>query len=223
VLREVNDLNLRFDNYAEWLIWQAMTGTITVDTDDVQAVVDFSFPAAHKPTVGTTWATATPQQIIADIRAWKRLISRNGRVAAKEVFLTERSFAYIFESFARDQNAAALMSDRMKDQYYQTGMMPGFMGMNWTITESIYETDAGVQTLFVPDDTLIMCNMDDNRPMELMEGPTADDDAPSGSTGKFAKTWKEPDPSARQYLLEWHMMPVINRPEQFIHVANLTP
>jgi hypothetical protein len=31
----------------------------------------------------------------------------------------------------------------------------------------------------------------------LMVGPTADDEAPEGFTGKFAKTWKDKDPSAR--------------------------
>lgn len=223
VLREVNDLNQRFDNFAEYLIWQAFTGTITLDYDDVQATVDFSFPAEHKPTVGTSWATATPQQIVADIRTWKRLISRNGRVPAREAFLTEKTMSYIFDSFATNADTAALMSDRMKDQYYTTGMMPGFMGLNWTVVESIYEDDAGADQMFVPDDTLILGNFSDQRPFEMYEGPTADDDAPSGFTGKYAKSWKEPDPSARQYLMEWHFLPVITRPEQFVYVADLTP
>src|SRR5258708_20293596 len=41
-----------------------------------------------------------------------------------------------------------------------------------------------------------------SRPLELLIGPTADDEAPTGFTGKYAKTWKERDPSARQYLLD---------------------
>jgi hypothetical protein len=73
-----------------------------------------------------------------------------------------------------------------------------------------------------------MGNYSDQRPMELLIGPTADDEAPSGFTGKFAKTWKEKDPSARQYLLEWHLLPIVTRPEQMlvasgIIASNTTP
>lgn len=223
VMREVNDLNQRFDNYAEKQIWQALTGTITISTLEVRSTIDYQFANTHKPSVGTTWASATPQQIVADIRTWKRLVARDGRVPAREVFCTEVSMSRIFTSFTANADAAALLSDRMKDSYYQTGMIPGFMGLNWTVTESIYDDDNGTDTLFVPDDALFMGNFTDNRPIYLAEGPSADDDAPSGFTGKFAKTWKEPDPSGRQYLLEWNMLPVIERPEQFIYVADLTP
>ncbi len=83
VLREVRDLNQRLDNFQEWCIWQALTGTLVLDYPDVQATVDYQLPASHKPSPGTGWDTATPQQIVADIRAWKRLVSRDGRVPAR--------------------------------------------------------------------------------------------------------------------------------------------
>jgi hypothetical protein len=57
--------------------------------------------------------------------------------------------------------------------------------------------------------------------VELYVGPSADDEAPDGYTGKFAKTWKEKDPSARQYLLEWNLLPIITRPEQMIVATGL--
>ena len=66
-----------------------------------------------------------------------------------------------------------------------------------------------------------MGNYTDQRPIELMIGPTADDEAPHGFTGKYAKTWKDKDPSARQYLLEWNLLPVINRPEQMLVVTGI--
>lgn len=222
VLREVGDLNQRFDNFAEYCIWKALTGRLILDYPDVQADIDYKFPATHTPLVGTSWATATPQQIIADIRAWKRLIARDGRVPAREVFLTESTMAYVFEAFARDADSAQLMSDRMKDEYFRSGMMSGFLGLNWVITEHIYEDDSGTQTLFVPDKALVLGNFTDQRPIELMIGPTADDEAPQGFTGKYAKTWKEKDPSARQYLLEWNFLPVITRPEQFVFIEDVT-
>lgn len=222
VLREINDLNQRFDNFAEFCIWRMLTGTLVLDFPDVQATVDYKMPASHKPFVGTSWATATPVQIQQDFRAWKRLMARDGQVAPKEVLLTEPTMALIFESFARNVGGLVLMSDRMKDQYFQTGTMDGFLGLKWTIAESVYQDDAGLLNLYLPDNALIVANLDDNRPVEMMIGPTADDDAPPGFTGKFSKTWKEKDPSARQYLLEWIFLPVMTRPEQLIYVADVT-
>ncbi len=67
-----------------------------------------------------------------------------------------------------------------------------------------------------------MGNYTDQRPIEMMIGPTADDEAPDNFTGKFTKTWKDKDPSARQVLLELHFLPVITRPEQFIYCDNVT-
>ena len=237
VLREITDLNSRFDNFAEYCIWRMFTGTLTFDYADVQATVDYKIPASHKPTVGTSWATATPSQIVADIRSWKRLISRDGRVTAKEGFATERTFQYIFDSFATTGtatfNGGALLSDRMKDEYYKTGILPGFMGIDWQPQEAVFDangaaysenpTNPAQEQLFLDDGAVLLGNFTENRPFELIEGPTADDDAPVNYTGKFAKTWKEKDPSARQYLLEWNMLPVLTRPESVVYAANVAP
>ncbi len=189
--------------------------------------MDYKIPASHKPTVGTSWATATPAQIVNDIKAWKRLIARDARVPAKDAWLTESTMDRVFQAFAANGGtnfpAASLLSDRMKDQYYSSGTLPGFMGLNWHTVESFFDTDASVPTLFVPDDALFITNLSDGRAMEIYEGPTADDEAPSGHTGKFSKTWKEKDPSARQVLIEYHALPVISRPEQIVSIADVAP
>jgi hypothetical protein len=229
VLRELKDLNQRIDNFVEWACWQALTGTLTFDYNDVQATVDYKIPSSHKPTVGTSWATATPQQIVNDIKAWKRLISRDARVKANDVWLTEPTLDRIFNAFAANgnssapYNAATLLSDRMKDQYYQSGVLPGFLGLNWHTVESFYDDDSGAATQFLADDAVILSNLTEGRAMEIMVGPTADDEAPDGFTGKFSKTWQEKDPSARQVLVEYNFLPVMTRPEQVVYVGDVTP
>ena len=239
VTREVADLNRRFDNFAELILWKALTGNLVLDYPSVQATVDYKFLPSHKASVGTSWATALPHQIVEDIRGFKRLITKDGRVPAVDAYATEKTIAYIFNSFAAkgasasNFDAGVLLSDRMKDQYFQTGILPGFMGLNWKPQEAVYDstdaaysaspTDPGAETGFLADDTLIIGNFTANRPIELVVGPTADDEAPDGFTGKFAKTWKEKDPSARQYLLEWNILPIITLPEQFVYVADVTP
>lgn len=229
VLREITDLNRRFDNFAEYCIWQMFTGELVIPEDgDAPAItVDYDMPSSHKAD-GSDWSTATPKQIIADVRAWKQLIMRDGQVAAREAYVTEQTASYIFDSFANAGDVPAyLLSDRMKDQYYREGILPGFLGLDWRIQDSVFDaagaaytdnpTDPGAETKFLADDRVLIGNFTEGRPYELIEGPTADLEAPQGYTGKFAKTFFEPDPSARQYLLEWNMLPVLNRPEQFVY------
>lgn len=224
VLREVTDLNQRFDNFAEFILWRSLTGTLVLDYPDVQATVDYKVPATHKPSAGTGWNTANTAQIRSDIVAWKRLLERDARVAATDAFATGVTMERVINAFAVDARAGSTMlTERMKDEYFARGVMPGFMGLDWHTTEQVYDTDGGVRTLFVPDDALFIVNLRDNRPMVLMEGPSADDEAPAGHTGKFSKTWKEKDPSARQFLLEWNLLPVITRPEQIVYVADVAP
>lgn len=220
VLREITDLNRRFDNFVEYACWQAMTGTLSLDFPDVQVSVDYKVPASHKPSPGTSWATATAQQIRSDIVAWKRLIARDSRVPATDAHCTEKTLDRIMNAFG---NEPLLLSDRMKDEFYRSGVLPGFLGLSWHVTEQVYDTDGGTTTLFVPDDALFITNLGAGRAMEIIEGPTADDEAPEGHTGKFSKTWKEKDPSARQFLLEYHFLPVITRPEQIVYVADVAP
>ena len=218
VLREIKDLNQRFDNFAEYICWQALTGTLTLDYPDVQATVDYKVPASHKPSVGETWATADPDEIREDILTWKRLLSRDARVDAKDAWSTEFTLNRVMNAFASNP---LYLSDRMKDEFYKNAVLPGFLGLNWHVCEQVYDTDGGTRTLFVADDTVFLTNLSEGRAMEIMEGPTADDEAPDQHTGKYSKTWKEKDPSARQFLLEWHLLPVITRPEQIIYVANV--
>ena len=235
VRRELADLNRRFDNFAEFAIWQMFTGNIDFiggQTEAGGAVpdihVDYKLPASHKPNAGTSWDTATPKQIIADVRAWKRLVSRDGQVPAKEAYASERAINAIFDSFANAGSTPAyLLSDRMKDQYYREGILPNFLGIDWKIQDAVYDatgasysanpTDPSAEKLFLDEDKIVFGNFTDGRPFEMVVGPTADLSAPQGFTGKFAKTWTEQDPTGRQYLLEWHFLPVMNKPEQFVY------
>jgi Phage major capsid protein E len=247
VLREINDLNIRFDQFAEWSIWQALTGTLTYAYPDVQATVNYKFPSSHVISVATPWISGVgasnlsqvgtrlqgtltykaPIQIVEDVRSWKRLVQVHGRVPAREVFATSVTMAALMEAWVSATTGstvsipATMLSDRMKDQYYSDGIIDGFMGLKWTQIEQVYEDVTGNLQFFVPDGILYLGNYTDQRPMELMVGPTADDEAPEGHTGKYAKTWKEHDPSARQYLLEWNLLPVITRPEQMLYVTGL--
>lgn len=242
VMRELKDLNTRFDNRVELDIWQALSGSLVIEDAEIGRLgtVDYGFLPTHKPTVANAWSTATPAQIVANIRAWKRLVDRDGGVRATEAWTSEQVLSYIFDSFATMGAAgsnfpgAALLSDRMKEQYYTTGQLPGFMGLSWNVNESVYDaagsgytTDpqdpsiADGGTPFLGLNSIILGNFTDNRPIELYEGLIADHDAPANYTGKFAKNFREQDPSELQYLMAYSYLPIILRPEQFVTVASV--
>jgi len=218
VLTEVRDLNTRFDNFWESALWQAVQGTLTIDAVDVQATVSYGFSGSHIVTASPLWSVATPQNIIDNITAWKQLILRDGQVPANEVYSTTNTLSLIVKSFV---NAGIdLLSDRMKDEYFTTGTLRGFLGLNWNTVDGYYDirqmNGTFTQANFLADNKLVFGNFTENNPIELAQGPTADDEAPENYIGRFAKTWKEKDPSARQYLLEENGLPIIRRPEQFV-------
>jgi hypothetical protein len=205
------------------MCWQALTGYLTFDYEDVRTTVDYKLDVAHRPTIatGVSNAATTSATIRGWFAAWKRLMRRTGRVDIADAWLTQPTMDKIINKFAADATGMYL-SDRMKDELFRTGTMSGFLGLNWHIVESTYSDAAGTLVQYVPDDALALTNFSNNA-LQIYEGPTADDEAPDGHTGKFTKTWKEKDPSARQILLEWHGLPVIERPDQFIWVNDIDP
>lgn len=241
IRREIEDLSVRADNRAEWMLWQALTGNLVYDDPKTGVIidVDYQYRATHKPT-GTGWSSDTAVDIVDDIRAWKQLVRRDGVVEPTDVYTTEATFTKVTKAFitagatsGTGNTTTDLLTDRMREQFFGAGsIITGFMGLNWHIQESTYDADGdaynssellypGDQTLFLPEGALIMGNFRAGNPIELFVGPSADFDAPRNYTGKFVKTWEEKDPSGRQALLEWGLMPVITRPEQFVYVANV--
>lgn len=225
ILREVQDLNLRCDNFVEWACWQALTGHFYAAYPDVTIDVDYQFRASHKPTPAVNWSTATIFNIRDDIIAWQRVVQRDARgVGLTDAFVTSKTMSYIFDAAARTGNGT-LLTENMRDAFYKNpNMLPGFMGLNWHVVEGQYDTDDGSTALFLADDAVVMGNFSSQGgtpPMEIIYGPSADFDAPQGHTGKFTKAWNEPDPSGHQVLLELQMLPVIYLPDQFIYVANV--
>lgn len=243
ITRELRDLSERFDNRVEVDIWQALTGTLPIHDAELGNIgdVDYQFLPSHKPHPAVGWDTATPANIVADIKAWKKLILRDGQVPVQEAWTSTDVLDYIFNSFATKGDAgtnfpaAALLSDRMKDNFYTTGTLPGFMGLNWNINENTYDPSGSAYTgnpvtpsvnsgatPFLNYNSLIIGNFTDNKPVELYEGLITDERAPINYTGRFAKNWQDEDPSELQYLLTYSYLPVISRPEQFVSIVNVT-
>lgn len=221
VLREVRDLDRRFDAFAEWCVWQAMTGGIVLNYPDVKANVDYGFSSSHKPQPVVAWndGAKTVASLLGDLTAWKRLIALDGRVPATDVWLNGPTFDLVIAILASDTRP--ILSDRMRDELLGTGVVTGLFGLTWHIYDLGYVDAAGAEQTYIAENAVIITSSANN-PFYVMEGPSADDSAPQNHIGKFVKTWKEEDPSARQHLEEWSFLPIIERPEQIVYVADVT-
>jgi len=120
IARELQDLSVRADNRAEWMLWQALSGNLSYDDAKTGVVidVDYKYQASHKPTVTAAWSGASVDQIVDDIRTWKTLIRRDGMVDPKDVFTSEKTFTYITQAFTAagaDAHYGGLLTDRMRE------------------------------------------------------------------------------------------------------------
>jgi hypothetical protein len=249
VLRELQDMSQAIDLTQEQLLWNALRGTSTITyPDGSSAVVNYQFPSSHligniSGTAATSFATATPQGIIDQLFTWKRLVETHGRVPAKTAYTASTTIQQIFDSFASNAGSVVigsasatstayaqggLLTDRMKDAYYTSSVLPGFCGLDWKPVDEVYTNASGNLARFVGDGgtgtvgaELFLGNFDDGKPWEVKLGKSADDEAPEGTYGKFTKTWKQHDPSSRVVLMELHALPVVYRPEQFVYVSNV--
>jgi len=241
VFRELQDMSQSIDLAQEQALWGAMRGQFTITyLDGSTSNINYQFPSSHLVNSANAWTSATPESIINDLVAWKRLIRTHGRVEATTAYCSSLTIQKIFNSFAANAGATVnltgnqtaafpmgtMLSDRMKDEYYSNSILPGFAGLDWQPVEEVYTNASGNLTYFVGDGSssnaeVFIGNYTEQRPIEIRLGKSADDDAPEGMYGKFTKTWKEHDPSSRQVLMELHFLPVVIRPEQFIYCSNV--
>ncbi len=226
VTREVTDLSDRVNRFQEYCIWRGMfTGRLIINEADVKVDVDFGIAASHKPVLLTTdkWdntqgtdpltGRAYYSAAIRDqVSAWKRLVSRDGMVNLNQAWMNAYTADIMMRNSVFQGN---MISDRQKDAFLNTNVIPGLWGLDWNIYDLAYE--AGGQVIpFIPDGVVIFF-ASEGRPFEMLEGPSADFGAPADSTGRFTKTWQEEDPSARQALIEMNFFPALYKPDQIIY------
>lgn len=216
VTEELRDLNLRTERFVEWTIWQMLSGTLTINKNGVVATVDYLIAASHKPTAGVLWTNTATADVENDLRTWKRLISRDAFVAATTVIANEPTMALITRNATIRNNN--FLSDQMKQQIAYTQDFGPLFGLNYIVYDLGYVDDVGVEQRFLPDNKLLLF-ASGQTPFEIYLGPSADDSAPDGQVGKYSKSWKQEDPSARQILIEMTFMPTLPRPEQIVYAT----
>lgn len=229
VAEQVANVNDRINNRIEWSLWQAIQGGINyLGKNTGPITVDYHFRTSHKVTLAAAdmvdAGTSSVQSNIDWITQAKQLIQKDGGVPVTNVWLTQPTLDLIVKSWTTSAVSNAnrtLLSDRMLDQYFTTGTLPGFLGVeSWEVINQYYdvrsadEQSVTVQS-YIPHGTVIFANMSANKPLRYVQGPTADFSAPSGFIGRFAKNWLAEDPSGRKFVIEESGLPLLDRPDQF--------
>lgn len=217
VLREMTELNARIDRFHEFLTWK-MLAVGSFDLTDLghPVSIDYGIDASHTPTSATFWNTPTAN-IITDLQDWKRIISRDSD--ARLTSLIGNSIT--IDTYYRHQQIQEGLSDAQKGAFALDGKVPRSQGIQFQEYDRGYVDDFTVPSTpvfvtYIPDGFWAGQATGGPQSFVFWDGPAADDEAPIGHTGKFSKTWKEKDPSARQILIESNAFPVLFQPDHII-------
>lgn len=225
VTQEMQDLNWTIDRTVEYMIWQMMAGTLTVNQDGVKFTVDYGIDATHKPTTGTSWATIATADVIGDIATWKKLISRDLSEEPTDMYVNETVMTYMIQN----AKVRELMRNQFGQQMLESGKITKIMGLNIHEYNSGYTPKGGSFTPYIPDDKVVIIAKGNSTPggkvtnklFDLLEGSSLDVKA-NGRPGKFGKSWEEEDPSGIQVLTEWYTLPILFKPDGVVY-ADVIP
>lgn len=217
VMDELEDLVQRTERLVEYCIWKVMTGSLNLNLNEVKANINYLLRDTHKPESSVDWDAATGTDIIGDLRAWKRLLANDGGVTPSKVYLNSATLDTIVTS----AEIKGLLSDDLKNEYFKTGTLKGFQELTWIPYDNSVYIDEVNNGFYIPEGKIILTG--ETFPVEILEGPSADADAPRGTTGRFAKSWKEKDPSADIALVEYTFFPKVSNADAIVYADVYTP
>ena len=217
ILREVQELRDRQFRWEEFLIWKMLAaGSFDLTALGHQVAVDYQIAATHLPTVGTFWTLPTAD-LQGDMTDFKRVISRDSDAR----LVTMYGNGPTLETFYSHMQVQSSLNDAQRGAMVTEGVLPRFQQVTFVEYDRGYVDDfttpaTPVFVPYIPDGYLVGVADGGPTTFAYLDGPSADWDAPEGTTGTWAKTWQEEDPSTRQALLESNGMPVLYQPDHML-------
>ncbi len=203
----------------EWAAWQALSGTLSIDQDNLKLSVDYGIASEHKPTASASWATSTTD-IPADLREWKRLVAQDSGLVAGRAFCNESVMEYLI----KNENVSAMLGQgQLREQVAQFGYIARFMGLEWGVYDAGYK-DGDNFVPFIPDDKLILVpaeNVFARVQVGTQEIPTGWNET-SRVFGKFSYAVVETNPPGINLFLGENFLPVVSLPGAIVY-ADVTP
>ena len=227
VMKEIQELSMRVDRFEEFLIWQMLTqGAFDLTNLGHDVQIDYGIDSSHIIQCSPAWSTVGADPIN-DVTRLKRIVSRHTDARANRMIGNSSTLGTMFQSPAiwgnttdgtNTTNKGQLLDDATKRAILMEGRLPRFQGLEWIEYDKGYVDDFSAPSTpvwrpYIPNSVFVGLAEAGTATAAYLQGPSADDDAPEGTTGRFMKTWKEPDPSSRQSLYESNGMPVLYQPD----------
>lgn len=141
----------------EWLVWQMMLGTMTLNENGVIRTIDYEVPNANKYSVPVAWGTVATADPVLDIQNVHALASNYG---------TEIETVYINLATAINLSNNAKVRDLVKQSTFATEIGVGNVGSlimklagvpgQIMVYDKGYLNDSGTFTRFVPNNRAII-------------------------------------------------------------------
>jgi len=153
IAREQEDLVRRHGALMdEWMLWEMLSGTLTIKIGGSEQSLDYGIPVANRPTAAADWATAGTD-ILSDINDWKDVvITGSSRVPVRAFFNSSMTPYFINNTVIQNYLANSAEGSRVVSE----GMVSRLMGINLIEWDGVYKNAAGTVTKFVPDQKFIM-------------------------------------------------------------------
>lgn len=215
VLREMNDMVMKINRQEEFAIWQMIQGSWTFKVESgLTYTIDYKIPATHKPTLAgnARWSRSADAPVV-DVEAIKRTLIQNSGYPVSYALMNGKTLSRMYEL----PEVKEYLNDEQKGIYTRERTIARWNEIDWRSYNGGYVTqDANgddVYNYYIPDNKIIFFTESPSyNPFVFKYGPSVDHEAPGDWTGLFTKSWLEPDPSARQVLMEVQYMPILLNP-----------
>ncbi len=151
-------LQRRNERLTEWMRWQAFTTgglTITYPRTNSQLVIDYGFPAGHKPVLAgaNQWSDLVNSDPVADIDAWQTLLAEDSGHVGVNVHLTSQTAKLILRNQKLKgyfnvpagqpfkptlEDVGGLLAQGTQFVLYDAGFRPMTSGSPYTFTDSAH-------------------------------------------------------------------------------------
>lgn len=220
---EQRDLHDRQERTVERLIALGLAGSYSIAQDDGTYSIDFSMPAANKPSLTTTakWDAPDTCTPLKNIRQWKLVAKKASGKIPNHCVMNSNTFEYWLaaaevKEYLDLKNVNLGSVETAQDIIDAGAEYKGSIdGEKYYTYDAVYTDDNGVQQFMIPDGYVALLSpAGDHR---LLYAGIEDLEAGNVVADYFSKDWIEKDPSGLWLLVESHPLPAFLEPAANIY------
>lgn len=224
---DMQQMDANIDRREEWMACRQLThDAIPVRGEGMNADLSIGLQSTHKINATTAWSTTTGDAPITDLEIAQGLIADSGFTATDAIMGRTA-----WQNFRKNNGVKELLDLRnvngnaLQMALITTGAVfrGEFNGLRiWTYWANyIDDQNANTVTPLIPHDQVLIGSQggDGRRHYALVQ----DLDAPGGAAAvrRFAKSWREPNPSVQYTLVQSAPLPVMHTPDAWVRLDTL--